>query len=164
MSTYAYDEDRHALMVFCETGAAHTASTITEMSSKVPSDQAQRLAHALTRFCIHAWRTYTHPASASEDQGENSEGWRRERHREAFAKAIDALTNPNLPTDGMLLQSYNPVEEAAHQVGRALHAASDPDLTARIVAEVREELAAVEQAELGDLTGRARQAVALTRA
>jgi hypothetical protein len=164
LSTYAYDEDRHALIVFWETGAAHTASTVTELSSKVSGDQAQRLAHALTRFCAHAWRTYTHPASASEDQGENGEGWRRERHREAFAKAIDAVTDPNLPIDGMLLQSYNPVEEAAHQVGRALHAASDPGLSAPIVAEVREELAAVERAELGDLTGRARQAVGLTRA
>ncbi|WP_344597725.1 hypothetical protein [Actinomadura vinacea] len=152
------------LMVFWKTGTAHAASTVTELSSKIPGEHARRLAQALTRFCVQAWRTYTHPASAAEDQGENSEGWRRERHREAFAKATDAATKPNLPTDGGLLQSYNPVEEAAHQVGRALHAASDPGLTARVVAEVQEELAAVERAELGDLTGRSRQAVALTRA
>jgi hypothetical protein len=116
LSTYAYDGDRHALMVFWKTGAAHTASTVTELSSKVAGEQAQRLAHALTRFCSHAWRTYTHPASASEDQGENSEGWRRERHREAFAKATDAVTNPNLPTDGVTLLCF--VKRLGRERGR----------------------------------------------
>jgi hypothetical protein len=87
---------------------SHTASTVTELSSKVPADQARRLAHALTRFSAHVWRIYTHPASAAEDHGANSEGWRRERHREAFTNATDAVTNPNLPTDDSLVQSYNP--------------------------------------------------------
>jgi plasmid stabilization system protein ParE len=64
----------------------------------------------------------------------------------------------------VLTVSYNPVEETAHQVGRALHSINNPGLTEQIVAEVQAELAAVEQAELGELSGRARQAVALTRA
>lgn len=164
MSTYAYDEDRHALLVFWNTGRGHVAFTVEKLSSKVSSDQAHHVAHALTLFSAQAWRTYTHPASAVEDQGENSEGWRREQHREAFQLVADALTNPNLPADGMLIQSYNPIEEAAHQVGRALHTVGDPELTTRIVTEVEAELNAVEQAGLGALTDRARQAVALTRA
>jgi hypothetical protein len=164
LSTYAYDVDRHALVVFWNTGMGNAAFTVADLSQKVTGDQAQHLAHALTRLSKQAWRTYTHPASAAEDQSENSEGWRREHHREAFTTVADALTTPNLPSDGMLLHSHNPVEEAAQQAGRALHAAGDADLTARIVGEIQTEMNAVEQAELGDLTGRARQAVALTRA
>jgi hypothetical protein len=55
------------------------------------------------------------------------------------------------------------VEESANQVGRALHAVSDPGLTAAVLAEVQAELTAVEDAERGHLTGRAQQAVLLTR-
>jgi hypothetical protein len=94
----------------------------------------------------------------------NTEGWRRRAYRDAFAQVPENIAKPNLPRSGMLVQSYNPVEEAAHQVGRVLHAIDDPDVTDTIVADVKEELNAVEQAELGDLAGRARQAVVLTRA
>ena len=62
-----------------------------------------------------------------------------------------------------MIQSYNPVVECAHEVGRALHAIGDAQLTGRVVADVQAELDSVEQAELGDLTGRSRQAVVLTR-
>ncbi|MDL4819305.1 hypothetical protein [Actinomadura opuntiae] len=64
----------------------------------------------------------------------------------------------------MLDVSYNPVEESAHRVGRALHNINNADLNTRVMAEVRAELDAIERAEQGDLTGRARQALALTRA
>jgi hypothetical protein len=82
----------------------------------------------------------------------------------AFAKVLPALSKPNLPQNGTVLISYIPVEESAHRVGRALHGISSADLTDQVAAEVKVELEAVEQAELGDLSGRARQAVALTRA
>jgi hypothetical protein len=64
----------------------------------------------------------------------------------------------------MLVQSYLLVTQAAHRAGRALHAAGDPELTRSVIEDVRSELAAIEQAERGDLRGRARQAVVLTRA
>jgi hypothetical protein len=74
------------------------------------------------------------------------------------------IAQPSLPdSNGMLMVSYDPVEERAHRVGRCLHAAADPDLTAAVIADVEAELAAVEGAELGDLSGRAAQAVQLTR-
>lgn len=164
LSTYAYDVERHALVVFWNTGLGNAAFTVAALSEGVTGDQAQQLVHALTLLSKQAWRTYTHPASAAGDQGENGEGWRRDHDREAFATVADALADPNLPRDGVLLQSSNPVEEAAHRAGRALRAAGDAELTARIVAEAQTEMNAVEKAELGDLTGRARQAVALTRA
>jgi hypothetical protein len=164
VSRYALDEERHTLIVFWDTGVGCTASTIAEISRSVSNDAIQRLVHALTLLSAQAWRTYTHPATAADDLEVNTEGWRREQHREAFATVTDALTKPNLPSDGALMVSYNPVEETAHQVGRALHSIDDLDLTERVVAEVRAELTAVQQAELGELSGRARQAVSLTRA
>jgi hypothetical protein len=62
-----------------------------------------------------------------------------------------------------LIVPYDPVEEAAHRIGRSLHEITTPDVTAAVIADVEAELAAVERAELGDLTGRAQQAVTLTR-
>lgn len=77
---------------------------------------------------------------------------------------VDHLRRPNLPDEhGSLLASYDPVEERAHRVGRCLHRAADADLTAAVIVEVETELTAVERAELGDLSGRAVQAVQLTR-
>jgi hypothetical protein len=66
------------------------------------------------------WRTYTHPASAAHSLEPNSEGWRRQTERNAFADVVKALKSPNLPKDGYIEQSYILVEEAAHDVSRAL--------------------------------------------
>jgi hypothetical protein len=77
---------------------------------------------------------------------------------------LPALRQPHLPEGGTLIQSYIPVEEAAHRAGRALHAFGDAALTDRVADDVGAELAAIERAERGDLSGRARQAVHLTRA
>jgi hypothetical protein len=74
-----------------------------------------------------------------------------------------ALQAPALPTDGEVIRSYNPVEERGQWVGRALHAMADPAMTAAVVADVEREIDAVARAERGDLTGRAAQAVELTR-
>jgi hypothetical protein len=63
----------------------------------------------------------------------------------------------------MLTVSYSPLLESAHRVGRALHGLDDPRLMAAVVAEATTELTAVENAELGDLSGRAQQAVLLSR-
>ncbi|WP_322755924.1 hypothetical protein [Frankia sp. Cas3] len=77
---------------------------------------------------------------------------------------LTAIRQPHLPCNGTLLQSYVVVHEAAHRVGRALHAIGDSELTSRVAADIHAELDAIEQAERGDLSGRARQAIALTRA
>lgn len=164
MTTYAFDEERHAIVAFWGTGSGCTASTFAELPGDVPAGAVRHLARAMTRLSVQAWRTYTHPASAADAQEVNSEGWRRRQDREAFGTVAEALTKPNLPSDGMLTVSYNPVEECAHRVGRALHDIGDAGLSRRVGVEVQDELRAVEQAELGDLTGRARQVLALTRA
>ncbi|MGR6918013.1 hypothetical protein ACU635_27540 [[Actinomadura] parvosata] len=136
---------------------------VADLPAGIPSHDALNLAKALTQLSEICWRCYTHPASAADNHEPNSEGERRQEERDAFAGVLTALTNPNLPADGYMIQSYIQVEEAAHQVGRALHVLNVAELTTRVTIDVGAELAAIEQAELGNLTERSRQAVTLTR-
>ncbi|MFI1994964.1 hypothetical protein [Actinoplanes sp. NPDC020271] len=110
------------------------------------------------------WRCYTHPASAAASTESNTEGWRRQQTREGFATVTEAIRSPHLVDEaGYLTVEYDPVQETAHRVGRALHAIGDQALTDAVVTDVEAEIGAVENAELGDLTGRAAQAVVLSR-
>ncbi|MGW3351753.1 hypothetical protein ACWDA3_51395 [Nonomuraea rubra] len=129
---------------------------VTDLPAGIPSHDALNLAKALTQLSEICWRRYTHPASAADSHDPHSEGERRQEERDSFTTVLTAFTNPNLPPDGYMIQSYIQVEEAAHQVGRALHTLNAAELTTRITIDVRAELAAIEQAELGNLTERAR--------
>jgi hypothetical protein len=164
MTVYAYDETRCAIVMSWDAGVGCIASTLTELPPATRAEDALQLASALTGVSRELWRCYTHPGSASDSLEPNTEGWRRQTEREAFAEVTAALRSPNLPEDGYLIQSYVRVEEAAHRAGRALHAIDDGRMTDQVVADVGQEIDAVERAERGDLTGRARQAVVLTRA
>lgn len=163
MTRYAFDEARNALVATWSYGRGDVATTVAELPKALPAEQALRLAETLTVLSRAAWRTYTHPASAADSHEPNSEGWRRDQERQAFAHVSSAVRTPNLPEHGMPVQSYIWVEESAHQVGRALHEIADQHLLDRVVADVGAELAAIESAERGELSGRARQAVQLTR-
>lgn len=163
MTRYAVDHRRKALIASWSTGSGDTAVDVADIPAGISSHDALNLARTLTQLSDACWRCYTHPASAADSHEPNSEGERRQAERDAFTSVLTALTSPNLPSDGYMIQSYTRVEEAAHQVGRALHTLSAAQLTARVTIDVGAELAAIEQAELGNLTERARQAVALTR-
>lgn len=56
-----------------------------------------------------------------------------------------------------------PTDEAGHRIGRVRHVIGDPGVTEDVVAEVEAEVEAIRRADLGDLTGRAQQAVVLSR-
>ncbi|GAA0975766.1 hypothetical protein GCM10009555_034220 [Acrocarpospora macrocephala] len=163
MTRYAIDQSRNALIATWSAGIGDTAITVAQLSTDIPADHALRLAKALSELSLACWRCYTHPASAADTLDVNSEGWRRQGERDAFATVLPALSSPNLSTQNSIIQSYIHVEECAHRVGRALHTINDDKLTAEVVTDVTAELAAAERAELGDLSGRARQAVILSR-
>jgi hypothetical protein len=55
------------------------------------------------------------------------------------------------------------VVESAHRVGRELREVGSAGVSRAVVADVEQEMEAVENADRGDLTGRAQQAVMLTR-
>ncbi|MFD4395572.1 hypothetical protein [Kitasatospora sp. NPDC058397] len=163
MTRYSIDPERLELLASWGTGEGDLATRIAAVPAGTDTAALMRLARALTHLSEAAWRTYTHPASAASSMEPNSEGWRRAEERKAFDEVPGAIARPNLPQDGMLDVSYSPLVESAHRAGRALHALDYADLTDAVLAEVATELAAVENAELGDLAGRARQAVLLSR-
>ncbi|MGW4411375.1 hypothetical protein ACWEJ6_45610 [Nonomuraea sp. NPDC004702] len=163
MTRYAVDQRRNVLIASWNTGLGDIAVDVGDLPAGIPSHDALHLARTLTQLSDACWRCYTHPASAAGSHEPNSEGERRQEERDAFTSVLTALTRPNLPSDGFMIQSYIRVEEAAHQVGHVLHALNAAELTTRVTIDVGAELAAIEQAELGNLTERARQAVTLTR-
>lgn len=163
MTRYCVDPVRHELIAIWGTGGGDLAARIAAVPADTDLGTLSRLAAALTQLSTAAWRTYTHPASAADSLEVDSEGWHREQERKAFDEVAHAVAEPNLPHGGTLTVSYSPVLENAHRVGRALAALAVPELTQAVGAETATELAAVESAELGDLTGRAQQAVLLSR-
>ncbi|GAA4718786.1 hypothetical protein [Phytohabitans rumicis] len=164
MTRYAIDESRGELLATWETGWGAVAIRVAPLAASLEPRQRLALAAEMSGLSEALWRCYTHPASAADSLEINTEGWRREQTRNEFASVTANIGKPSLPdSDGMLMVSYDPVEERAHRVGRCLHAAADGDLTAAVIADVEAEIAAVEGAELGDLSGRSAQAVQLTR-
>lgn len=163
MTRYAVDELRRALVGSWGTGRGDVAITVADLPSAAEAEHALSVAGAATRLSEALWGCYAHPASTEADLEPGTERWQWQESRKAFASVTNALREPHLAHDGLLIQEYDPVVEYAHQLGRALHAIGDRLLTDRVVVDVQAELDAVGQAERGDLSGRARQAVALSR-
>ncbi|MFJ2189973.1 hypothetical protein ACIOJE_18870 [Kitasatospora sp. NPDC087861] len=163
MTRYSVDPDQRALIATWGTGEGDLATCIASLPADAGTSALLGLARALTQLSEATWRTYTHPASAASSMEPNSEGWRREEERKHFSEVADAIAKPNLPSGGSMVVSYSRLIESANRIGRALHELDDPELTEAVLAEATTELAAVENAELGNLTGRAQQAVLLSR-
>ncbi|MFD9863416.1 hypothetical protein [Streptomyces alboflavus] len=157
MTRYCVVPDRHELIATWGTGEGDLATCIAVLPAVADTGKLLALARSLSELSSAAWRTYTHPASAADSLEPNSEGWRREEERKHFAEVVDAIARPNLPSGGTMTVSYSSLLESAHRVGRALHHLHDPQLAKAVAADAAAELAAVESAELGDLSHRARQ-------
>jgi hypothetical protein len=166
MTRYSYDAAGQTLIAAWATGRGDLAHTVARIPAGSTEHQCLDIASALAALSTVLWRAYTHPAVAAGDPDQaDTEAWRRAESRAAFAMVPEWVAHPNLPTvDGLLTVAYDPVEESANRVGRALHAIGDPDLAEAVAGEVETEIAAVQSAELGDLVGRSQQAVMLTRA
>ncbi|MFC5180466.1 hypothetical protein [Actinomadura harenae] len=162
MTLYAYDEQGRSLLAVWGSGTGHRTAQIASVPETVEEASARSLAQAMSALSDAMWRTYTHPPEAAKSLEENTEGWRRAQTQALLPKVPDILRDPNLLLDRVV--SYNPVEESAHRVGRALHRAGDARLSEAVIREARTELDAIERAGRGDLTGRAAHAVTLTRA
>jgi hypothetical protein len=163
MTRYCVDPVRHELIATWGTGQGELATRVAAVPSSTSLTALSHLAATLTHLSEAAWRTYTRPASAADSLETNSEGWRREQERKAFSDVAQAVSSPHLPSGGSITVSYSPLLESAHRVGRALVDLDNAELAEAVRNETAAELASVESAELGDLTGRAQQAVLLSR-
>ncbi|MEU6727145.1 hypothetical protein ABZ917_25860 [Nonomuraea wenchangensis] len=160
MTRYAIDRARGALIAQWSTGIGETATTVADLPSALPHHELLRLSAGLTQLSLACWRCYTHPASVADHYGPGSLGRQRQQERDAFGTVHDFIVSADRT---VWAEIGTRVQEAAHTVGRTLAFLDRPNLTARIAGEVATELAAVERAELGDLSQRAGQAVALSR-
>jgi hypothetical protein len=161
VSLYAFDPDRRRLVVVWRATVGSYAHVVAEFDATVADGDAGALCAALTRLSEALWGTYVRPPSAADDDEERA---RREDELQQVDGVVTAVRRPNLPDEsGALIGSYSPVEESAHRLGRLLHRLADAGLVDAVVADVQLEIDAVIRAELGDLSGRAMQAVALRR-
>ncbi|WP_211762932.1 hypothetical protein [Kutzneria sp. CA-103260] len=162
MTEYAYDRTRNALLAVWSVGIGNVAETAVAFGEHLPDpEDALQLGYDLTHLSNRLWHTYTHPLTAAVDQPE--EALRRARDQLAVGLVTEALREPNLPVGNQIRICESAVMESAHRVGRTLHRIADGRVTDQAVADVEAEVAAMRQAALGDLTGRANQAVVLTR-
>ncbi|MGH8904870.1 MAG: hypothetical protein ACRDYA_25100 [Egibacteraceae bacterium] len=139
-------------------------------------DQLARVCSAL-EWCSHAlWRFYSE-GWGSDGEHALIDAYREEYEAQGFeleccyqtfeaarAEIVRVLADPPLPSpEGELTVSYDSRVESASCLARALLALADDTVTAAAHAELERELDAVASADLGDLTGRAGQAVRQSR-
>jgi hypothetical protein len=161
MTRYAVDHGRRTLIAQWSTGIGDISTTVAE---EVPLTlDILRLTTCLTDLSQVCWRCYTHPASAAEDHEPQGVGWQRQLERDAFVSVLPNVLTPLRPLEDPAPLEETRVGKLSYRTGRILRTIGSPELTASVAAEVTTELAAVEQAELGDLTARAQQAVTLSR-
>jgi hypothetical protein len=161
VSVYAFDPDRRQLVVVWPAVAGSLARVVVGLDATVADGDVGALCSALSGLSKALWDTYVHPVSATDDEDERAQ---REDERRRLDSVVAAVREPNLPDEsGALIVLYSPVEESAHGLGRVLQRLADGGLVEAVAAEVQVEIDAVIRAELGDLSGRAVQAVALDR-
>jgi hypothetical protein len=162
VTEYAYDRARNALLAVWSVGIGQVAETVVVFDDDLPGPEyGLQLGYELTGLSGHLWRTYTHPLTAAVDQPD--EALARARNQLAIDLVTGAIRDPHLPLGARMRVCESQVLEAGHQVGRMLRRIGDAVATEQAVADVEAEIAALRRAGLGDLTGRANQAVVLTR-
>jgi hypothetical protein len=166
MTRYAVDRKANSLVAVWGTGRGDVTETVLPSTAAQP-DALLVLADRMTKLSEQLWRCYVFPSSAYKSVEPNTEGWRQQRSRHAFERVVPTVEareeRAKMRATGLMHVSYNAVERAAELVAEALLDIEDDAVAPTIIAELREELIAVERAELGDLSGRAQQAVLLSR-
>lgn len=147
MTTYAHDPDASVLVASWPTGDGAVARTIARVSRNWDHGLARRAAGALTRLSTCLWLAY------SEDE---VAGIRR-------VAITDAVRRPKQPSGDLLTITEDDCVEAAHLLGRIVSLAPGRAFVDAVLRDVHDEVDAVRRADAGDLTGRARQAVAHVR-
>ncbi|MEV4365229.1 hypothetical protein [Nonomuraea sp. NPDC049625] len=160
MTRYAINRAHNTLLAQWSTGIGDTAIVVARLTHDQLHQNTRRLAAELTRLSHLCWRSYTHPASSADRHSPHSLGWHRQQERDGFTTILPTLTATTRTTDQPI---GTKVEQAAHAVARALRVLGTSQLTTHVTTDIAAELAAIEQAERGDLSDRAQQAVALSR-
>ncbi len=148
MTTYAYDPSTAHLLAVWGTGAGSMARTVARLHTRTPESLGRRLSRGLTALSSTAWMSYAESDIAAPVP---------------VAVVLRAISAPNRVRSGRLRIDPDWVVENGHYVGRTLHEIGSAGVRRAVLADVEAEFDAVGRALLGDLDGRARQAVELTR-
>lgn len=124
------------------------AHLVARLHARTPEAAGRRLAHGLTELSSTAWLSYAESDIAGPVP---------------VAPALRAITDPNVVRAGRLRVDPDWVVEAGHDIGRTVREIGSAGVRRPVVADVEAELDAIARAMLGDLAGRARQAVMLSR-
>lgn len=147
MTTYAYDDSATQLFAVWGTGVGAVARPVARLHVRTPSREGVRLAKALSDVSEAAWVGYSDPELVALEP----------------AEVLRAVRKPHQPRAGLLFCEGDPLLESANEAGRWLVAVGSAGVTRAVLADLTEELDSVERALRGDLSGRARQAVELSR-
>ncbi|GAA0924548.1 hypothetical protein [Nonomuraea longicatena] len=159
MTRYAIDLVQGTLVAHWSTGLGDIAVTVARLPSSAREHDSLRLAARMTRLSRDCWRCYTHPASAALNRGSGIAGTRRLRERDSFGAVLSRIDGHGTCVDAA---PRTRIEGSARQVGQSLRTLGTGPFADLVISDVLCELDAVEQAERGDFTGRARQAVTLS--
>ena len=168
MTTYAFDPSTRSLIATWATGVGHAATTVhrvPELPEGVQGRTEQAdvgliLALELTRMSEAAWRTYTDADRLDRSAQEGTDAWRLAETRAAFPWCLKSIAEP---LRGAWFRPHLPIRAHAHEIGRVLTLLADDALRAAVLANATVDLKAVQAADQGDLSGRAAQAISLTR-
>lgn len=147
MTTYAYDQSATQLLAVWETGVGAVANPVARLHARTPARDGVDLAKALSGLSQAAWLRYSDPGLVDVEP----------------AEVLRALRSPHQPRAGLLFREGDPLLECANDAGRRLAVVGSAGVTRAVIADVTEEMDGVERAVRGDLSGRARQAVELSR-
>ncbi|MBW0089610.1 hypothetical protein I4I73_11715 [Pseudonocardia sp. KRD-184] len=148
MTTYAYDSSTTHLLAVWGAGVGSAAHSVARLHARTPVAVGRRLAHGLTQLSTTAWLSYEESDIAGPVP---------------VSPALRAIVDPNVVRAGRLRVDPDWVVEAGHDVGRTLREAGSAGVRRAVVADVEAEFDAIERALLGDLAGRAGQAVMMSR-
>ncbi|MGI5243056.1 hypothetical protein [Dactylosporangium sp. CA-139066] len=162
MTNYGVNADRGLLLAIWPAGRGAFAETVATLPAAVSPGHGSALADSLSALSAALWDRYVQAGSMAGDGGDDDEAVLGSGP--AWSDRIVALVQRAARTAADVhLDFYDPIEDAAHQVGRALGPIGSVALDDTVLAEVRREVAGVDAAGGGDLAGRARQAVTLSR-
>ncbi|GAA0739640.1 hypothetical protein Drose_17110 [Dactylosporangium roseum] len=162
MTIYGIDGDRGLLIAMWQAGLGGVAQTVATLPAGVAAEHGADLTEALSTLSATLWESYVR-ADAVPGAGTIIDDAHLDRG-DALSDWIAAVVQHRTGTAADVpIAFYDPIDDAAHRIATALDLVGNADLDGAVLAEVRREVASVEAAARGDLSGRARQAVTLSR-
>lgn len=149
MTSYAHHPATSSIVATWPTGAGSVAEEVAVLPEGCDAAVARAISLEMDRLSVQLWRPYGIGDTLPPDA----------------VRLVDILRRPNLPVGTLVRIADDPLDEHAHRLGRLFADLDDGGECREAVArEIGRECVAVGDAMVGELTGRAQQAVTIVRA